>query len=63
VPVFDWASPEPADSSGMPSADQPAIRPSWRLENFLNGIVSLAAPGINFEQNKAHSCCYLFEAA
>jgi hypothetical protein len=47
----------------MPSADQPAIRPSWRLENFLNGIVSLAAPGINFEQNKAHSCCFLFEAA
>jgi hypothetical protein len=38
----DWAIPDPADSTGMPSADQPAILPNWRRENRLNGIVSLA---------------------
>jgi len=27
----------------MPSADQPAILPNWRLEILFNGIVSLAA--------------------
>jgi len=38
----DWARPDPADSIGIPSADQPAILPNWRRENLLKGIISLA---------------------
>jgi hypothetical protein len=34
----DWARPDPAGSIDMPSADQPAILPNWRLENLPNGI-------------------------
>jgi hypothetical protein len=45
VSASDWARPDPADSADMPSADQPAILPNCRLENLLNGIISLAAPG------------------
>jgi hypothetical protein len=44
VSASDWAGADPADSIGMPSADQPAILPNWRRENLLNGIISLAEP-------------------
>jgi hypothetical protein len=53
--AFDWASADPPDSIDMPSADQPAILPNWRLENLLNGIISLAAPGSILSKIKAHS--------